>query len=119
MQVLLKSMDMKMWRGEGHEPWENVEGRVIDAAEAVNCEEALYTDYKALAEEKEEDGEDIEEGEIQGWKEKSDAALYIIKRIFSGKGKAFNIVNKHKKKSGKNTWVYSVWTELRMGFDAE
>ena len=52
MQVLLKSMDMKMWRGEEHEPWENVEARVIDAAEAVNCEEALFTDFKALAEEK-------------------------------------------------------------------
>ena len=43
----------------------------------------------------------------------------IIKHMFSGKGKAFNIVNKHKKKSGRNTWAYSVWTELRMGFDAE
>ena len=119
MQVLLKSMDMKMWRGEEHEPWENVEARVIDAAEAVNCEEALFTDYKALAEEKDEDGEEIEEDTLKEWKEKNDAALYIIKRIFSGKGKAFNIVNKHKKKNGRNTWAYDVWTELRMGFDAE
>ena len=119
MQVLLKSMDMKMWRGEEHEPWENVEARVIDAAEAVECEEALYTDYQAMIDEKDDDEEGIEEKTIEEWKAKSDAALYIIKRIFSGKGKAFNIVNKHKKKSGRNTWAYSVWTELRMGFDAE
>ncbi len=83
--MLLKSMDMNMLREEEHEPWENVEARVIDAAEAVNCEEALYTDYKALAEKKDEDGEEIDKEKFQGWKEKSDAALYNIKRIFSGK----------------------------------
>jgi hypothetical protein len=92
---------------------------VIDAAEAVDCEEALYTDYQAMIDEKDEDGEEIEEKKIKGLKEKSDAALYIIKRIFPGKGKAFNIVNKHKKKSGRNTRASSVWTELRMEFDAE
>ena len=86
--MLLKSMDLKLWRGDEHEPWENVEARVIDAAEAVDCEEALFTDFKEIFEEREEDGDAVDTETINKWKDKSDAAFYIIKRIFSGKGKS-------------------------------
>ncbi len=55
MQVLLKCMDMKMRRREECEPCENVKVRVIDAAEAVYCKEALYTDYQAMVDEKDKD----------------------------------------------------------------
>ena len=112
-------MHLKLWRGEENEPWENVEARVIDAAEAVNCKEALFTDYQRKIDDKEKEGDDVDVAIVKNSREKSDAAFYIIKRIFSGKGKAFNIVNKHKKKNGKETWAYHVWKELRMGFDAE
>ncbi len=45
-----------MWRREEREPWGNVEARVNnDVAEAFNGEETLYTDYQAMADEKDED----------------------------------------------------------------
>jgi len=116
MQVLVKSMDLKKWKGEESEPWENVEARVVDAAEAVGCEEALDYDYEDLLA---EDKDAYAPETIAEWKEKNEAAMYILKKIFSAKGKAFNIVNKHKKKTGRDTWAYAVWSELKLGFNAE
>ena len=39
-------MDLKKWKIEESEPWENMGPRVVDAAEAVGCEEALDYDTR-------------------------------------------------------------------------
>ena len=72
----------------------------MDAAEAVGCGEALNYDYEDLLAE----AKDAYKPEtVAEWKEKNEVAKYILKKIFSAKGKALNIVSNHKKKTGRDT----------------
>ena len=121
-----KNTKITQWKGEKVEPWENVCMRVLTYAEMNGCLDVLVKDpTKDWDTTLNDDEKDIRMDQNRG-------AMGILKIVFGKEGKAFDIVNKHLKRSASKlgsislkgtrdkdavAWAFRVWDELNMQFE--